>query len=376
MKITYIYYIIFFSIISCNREPEQPINPNNQKFEKIESYLQAVCDTVPGISIAITEGPNIVYSKSFGVKNVQTKEKLTLANTFHVASISKTFTATAVMQLAEKGRIDIDQPVITYLPYFKLKDDRYKTITVKQMLNHTSGMLDISNAEDEKDYEWDKAFSDEGALERYTRSLDSSGMQSAPGEKFHYSNIAYDVLGDLVAKVSGMSFEKYVKDHILSPLEMNESSFYYPEIKKDLRTSPHKGNPPLVREIYPYNRMHAPSSTLNSNVLELSHWAIANMYEGQYKGKQIISSATFSKMTTPTVFVPDFNAEIGLSWFLLPYKGHRTFLHDGGDIGYRSMLALVPEKKLGIVLLSNTDNIDINAVYFKILDILLDETNQ
>nr|WP_315028482.1 serine hydrolase domain-containing protein [uncultured Chryseobacterium sp.] len=374
MKTTYIYYILFLFIISCNRAPEEISNTENQKFQKIESYLKAVSDTVPGISIAITEGPNIPYCQSFGFKNIQTKEKLTLTNTFHVASISKTFTATAVMQLAEQGKIDIDQPIITYLPYFKLKDERYKTITVKQMLNHTSGMLDISNAEDEKDYEWDKAFSDEGALERYTKSLAVSAMQSTPGETFHYSNIAYDVLGDLIAKVSGVSFEKYIKDNILNPLEMGESSFYYPEIKNGLRTSPHKGNPPLVREIYPYNRMHAPSSTLNSNVLELSHWAIANIYKGKYKGKQIISSVTFSKMTAPTTYVPDFNAEMGLSWFILPYKGYKTILHDGGDIGYRSMLALIPEKELGIVLLSNTDNIDINTVYFKILDILLDET--
>ncbi|MGY0036508.1 serine hydrolase domain-containing protein [Pedobacter sp. NJ-S-72] len=215
-----------------------------------------------------------------------------------------------------------------------------------------------------------KGIADEGALERYTRSLANQKLISAPGATFHYSNIAFDVLGDLIAKVSGMSFEKYVKYNILTPLEMQESSFYYPEIKSNLRTSPHTGKPTVLRTVYPYNRMHAPSSTLNSNVLELSHWAIANMYQGRYKNKQIISSATFSKMVNPTAPIPELNAQMGLSWFILPYKGYKT-LHDGGDIGYRSILALVPDKKLGIILLSNTDNIDIQTVYFKILDILL-----
>eukprot|EP01132_Coremiostelium_polycephalum_P018020 gene18020-21508_t len=234
MKTSPFYYVILvlFLIVSGCKKSEQP-KPESKKFNEIEAYLQTVSETVPGISIAITNGPDIVYTKSFGFSNVQTKEKLTPLSTYHVASVSKTFTATAVMQLAEKGKIDIDQPLITYLPYFKLKDMRYKAITIKQMLNHTSGMLDISNADDEKYYDWDKAIVDEGALERYTRSLADSAMQSGPGVEYHYSNIAYDVLGDLIAKVSGMPFEKYVKDNILSPLEMNESSFYYPEIKKD-----------------------------------------------------------------------------------------------------------------------------------------------
>jgi CubicO group peptidase (beta-lactamase class C family) len=376
MKTSSFYYVILvlFLIVSGCKKSEQP-KPESKKFNEIEAYLQTVSETVPGLSIAITNGPDIVYTKSFGFSNVQSKEKLTPLSTYHVASVSKTFTATAVMQLAEKGKIDIDKPIITYLPYFKLKDMRYKAITIKQMLNHTSGMLDISNAEDEKYYDWDKAIADEGALEHYTRSLADSAMQSGPGLEYHYSNIAYDVLGDLIAKVSGMPFEKYVKDNILSPLEMNESSFYYPEIKKDLRTYPHTGNPPVLRAVYPYNRMHAPSSTLNSNVLELSHWAIANLYNGKYKDRQIISSATFSKMVSPTIHIPDFNADMGLSWFILPYKGYKTYLHDGGDIGYRSMLALVPEKKIGVVLLSNTDQVDIEMVYFKVLDILLAATN-
>jgi CubicO group peptidase (beta-lactamase class C family) len=270
------------------------------------------------------------------------------------------------MQLYEKGKIDIDKPLITYLPYFKLKDDRYKNITIKQMLNHTSGMPVVN------DYGWDRAISDEGAAERYTRSLVDSTLISTPGTEYHYSNIAFDIMADLIAKVSGISFEQYVKENILKPLEMNESSFYYPEVNKSLRTSPHVGNPPKVSLIYPYNRMHAPSSTLNTNVLEMSHWTIANMNGGKYKAIQILSPAMHSLMMTPTFTInKERKTSIGLSWFIYSYKGTSNYEHGGSDDGYKSLLTLIPEKQIGIIILCNLEEIRMYDTRNKIRDILL-----
>jgi len=358
---------LLITIVGC-KKADPPIKDDTDTFRQIDAYIGSLVDSagISGISIAITNGQEVAYSKSFGVANVQTGEQLTNAHFFHVASVSKTFTATAVMQLAEKGKIDINKPLINYLPYFKMKDPRYKNITIKQMLNHTSGIPDVT------DYEWEKAESDAEALERYTRRLADSVLLSDPGSTYYYSNIAFDVLGDLVAKVSGMSFEKYEKDNVLTPLGMNGSSFYYPEMRKDLQTSAHTGNPQTVSAVYPYNRKHAPSSTLTSNIAELSHWAIANMYEGKYKNTQIISPSTFRTMTSPTVTVdPGQGLSMGLCWFIYPYKGYMNYAHEGGDIGYRSILSLLPERKLGIIILSNSDNIDIQQVYFHIVDILL-----
>lgn len=357
-----------FSIIASCSSSKKIVKNEDKSFDEIGTFLQSLVDTggIPGIAIAITNGHDIVYSKGFGITNVDTKEKLEPYHTFHIASISKTFTATAVMQLYEKGKIDIDKPLITYLPYFKLKDDRYKNITIKQMLNHTSGMPDVN------DYEWEKAISDEGAAERYTRSLVDSILISTPGTEYHYSNIAFDIMADLIAKVSGVSFEQYVKENILKPLEMNESSFYYPEIKKSLRTSPHIGNPPKVSPVYPYNRMHAPSSTLNTNVLEMSHWAIANMNGGKYKGNQILSPTTHSMMMTPTFTTnKERKVSIGLSWFMYSYKGVTNYEHGGSDDGYRSLLTLIPEKQIGIIILCNLEEIRMYDTRNKIRDILL-----
>jgi len=359
--------LLLVIIVGCST-PQKTTKNNDKSFAEIETFLQSLIDTggIPGITIAVTVDQDIVYANGFGVTNVDSKKKLEPKNTFHIASVSKTFTATAVMQLHEKGKIDINKPLITYLPYFNLKDERYKDITIKQMLNHTSGMPDVD------DYEWEKAVSDEGAAERYVRSLSDSVLISKPGTEFHYSNIAFDIMADLIAKVSGMSFEKYVKENILTPLDMKESSFYYPEIKKSLRTSPHIGNPPKVLPVYPYNRMHAPSSTLNTNVLEMSRWAIANMYNGEYKNTQILSPETHLMMMTPTfIRNKDQNISIGLSWFMYPYKGMTNYEHGGSDDGYRSLLTLIPEKKTGIIILSNIETIRMYDTRNKIRDILL-----
>jgi CubicO group peptidase (beta-lactamase class C family) len=359
--------VLFTVIVGCSNS-KKVIKDNDKDFAEIETFLQSLIDTggISGITIAITVNQDIVYTKGFGVTNTNTKVKLEPKHIFHIASVSKTFAATAVMQLYEKGKIDIHKPLITYLPYFKMKDERYKSITIEQMLNHTSGMPDVD------DYEWEKAISDEGAAERYTKSLSDSVLISKPGSEFHYSNIAFDLMADLIAKVSGISFEKYVKENILTPLEMKESSFYYPEIKKSLRTSPHVGNPPKVLPVYPYNRMHAPSSTLNTNVLEMSHWAIANMYNGKYKNNQILSPQTHLMLMTPTFTTnKERNISICLSWFTYPYKGITNYEHGGGDDGYRSLLTLIPDKKIGIIILCNSEEIRIYDTRNKIRDILL-----
>lgn len=361
--------IFFFScsiLLSC-KEKTQHTNTKLAAFSTIDSYLQSLTneDGIPGISIAVTLGKEIIYVKALGVASVDTKEKLEPWHTFHIASVSKPFVATAVMQLVEKGQIGINEPLIKYLPYFRLDDDAYKSITIKQMLNHTSGMPDVD------DYEWSKGISDEGAAERFVRSLVEEKLIGVPGKEYHYSNMAYDVMADLIAKVSGMSFEVYIKANILDSLEMNESSFFYPEIEDSLRTSPHIGSPASVSPIYPYNRMHAPSSTLNSNVLELSHWAIANIYEGTYNGNEILKSTTHEMMTTPTFKMDRDNMSIGLGWRTYFYRGYKIVEHAGAYLGFKSWVTLIPEKKVGLILLCNTEEIDMYVTRNTIRELLL-----
>ena len=208
------------------------------------------------------------------------------------------------------------------------------------MLNHTSGMPDV------EDYEWDNPKFDEGAAERFVRAMASEQLLWVPGTAWQYSNMAFDALGDVIAKVSGMTFEDYVRTNILEPLGMNSSSFIYPEIDEALRTNGHVDDPAQVSDVYPYNRRHAPSSTLNSSVIDMTHWLLVNLNRGELGGRRILKNDSYDLLWRPTTELPiparfgryaseDFSDlpafRVGLSWFLGEIAGHPTVFHGGRD---------------------------------------------
>ena len=325
----------------------------NSRFkEQLEPMIEQALKqaNIPGFAIAVVQNQKIVYATGFGVKNLTNKnEKITPQSLFHMASITKPFVATSIMQLWEQGKIDLDAPLTKYLPYFRMKDERYKTITIRQMLSHVSGMPDV------EDYEWDKPQYDNGALERYVRSLTDLSLIAAPGTMFRYSNMAYEILGDVIAKVSGESFEDYVKHHILEPLGMKSSTLLVKQADQKLLTSPHvldESYEPIVSRVFPYNRMHSPSSTLYSNVLDMARWAIANMNRGELDGKRILKASTYDLMWKPA---GDKWRNIGISWFLGARRENPTVGHSGGDTGFRSNLLMIPDKGVAVVMMSNYD---------------------
>jgi CubicO group peptidase (beta-lactamase class C family) len=362
---------IFITLVATSGCSIKPIAKQKLAFEEIDSYLQAQVDTAklsptPGITIAIVKGNKMVYSKAFGVADLKTQKQLEPGFNFHVASISKTFTAAAVVQLAESSRLNLNEKLTHYLPYFSMTDGRYAEITIHQILNHTSGMPDI------EDYEWGKDISGTGAAERWTRSLAALQLRSKPGAEFHYSNMAYDVLGDVIEKLTGQSFENYMATHILSKLGMQNSSFLVADIPDSLRTSPHVRIPLQVSNVYPYNRMHAPSSTLNSNVIALANWMIVNLNKGVYNGNQVLSAKSISRMQAPSFEVDSVSGRsIGLAWFSYLYKGVNIINHDGADDGYVSVLCMVPSGEFGFVILFNSDEVDSHSIKNYVLNVLL-----
>lgn len=332
----------------------------------IEEAMQAY--DLPGFAIGIVKDNEVVYARGFGYKNIDTKKPVTNTTLFHMASISKPFVATAVMQLVEQGKIDLEAPVTTYLPYFKLDDKRYTDITIQQMLSHISGMPDV------EDYEWDNPQYDEGALERYVRSLAGKKMRFDPGESFAYSNMAYECLGDVIAKVSGMSFADYEKKYILDPAGMKESTFLKPEHLPENWASGHLRTIRTVAwEGYPYNRMHGPSSTLHSNAIEMCSWAIINMKRGISAGQKILEGASYDLLWKPWFKIGSEDSEdaVGLSWFLGTHRGEKAIYHSGGDTGFNTFLTLLPERSSAVVVLCNYIPAQIGYLSKAALDILL-----
>ena len=316
----------------------------------IEDFMRQ--EQVPGLAIGVIQGGQLVYAHGFGVKNLaHDHDPVTPRSLFHMASITKTFVATSIMQLVEAGKINLDAPVVQYLPYFRLADDRYPTITVRQMVTHTSGMPDV------EDYEWDKPQDDDGALERYVRSLSNQKLIFAPGTDFRYSNMAFEVLGDLISKVSGESFDDYVQQQILTPLKMKDSTLLIKKTSPGLMTWGHErdlSGHVFPSKVYPYNRMHSPSSNLHSNVEDMARWALANLNHGELDGRRILKEQTYDIIWKPAHKLSDGRA-VGISWFLGEYRGQATVSHGGGDTGYATFLMLLPEKKMAVVLMANCD---------------------
>lgn len=332
---------------------------------------------IPGLGIGIVKGNEIVYTRGFGVQSLETHAPVTPESLFCVASVSKCFVATAILQLVESGRIDLDAPIVQYLPYFHLDDDRCAQITVRQILSHTSGMPDM----DEVDY--DELVShpetDEGAAERYVRGLGKQKMVGAPGERFAYSNIAYNVLGDLIAKVTGQTFEKYMKENILNPAGMPDSTFFFPEIEPGRLAVPHLRTPEmLVNPIYPYHRADAPASFLHSNVIDMCHWSITSLNGGECNGNRILSADAYPLMWTPVAprNYPPFYEHAGLGWTLGHYEGWKTVSHGGGGFGWTDFLILLPEKQCGAVILCNEESSARENIILAVVDAMLDREPQ
>lgn len=355
-------------VSACSIPPTESPDENTLT-KKIDTYLTETVDRlrIPGLTIAVTRNDSVLYSSAFGYTNIHTKRPMKPEHVFHWASVSKTFVATAILQLVEKGKIDLDEKLITYLPYFKQKDPEYKTITIRQMLNHTSGISDVH------DYEWDNPQYDSGALERFVRSTANDNMRFEPGKDMAYSNTAYEALGDVIAKVSGVSFETYIHQNILDPLEMYTTSFLYPRIPDSLRVSGHRwAGEPFVSKHYPYNRMHGPSSTLNASVLEMTHYALAHLHRGEYKGKRILADTTYNLWWTNTINI-EGRPKIGLAWWLGERQGVQTMRHSGGDTGFGSIFVLAPAKNISVMLVCNYDVVRTDHLANAILDILLDK---
>jgi CubicO group peptidase (beta-lactamase class C family) len=343
----------------------------NTTAARIDSALSLYAERkdIAGFGVGVIAHNQVIFSRGYGMRDAGTGEPVTTRSLFHMASVSKPFVATAVMQLVEDGKISLDDRISSILPYFSLADREYLEITLGQMLSHLSGMPDV------EDYEWDHPQYDEGSLKRYIRSLGGENLISEPGTEFHYSNMAYDVLAGVIAEISGMSFEDYVSERIFKPSGMTSSTFLKKQVPDSLSTAPHVLDFEKYRmgvsTVYPYNRPHAGSSTLHSNVEDMIRWAFVNLYKGNVLGNQILKEESYEKLWEEKFQIGE-ERYIGLSWFISKYHGKTVISHSGGDTGFRSYLLLIPEDTTAIVAMGNSENFQSYGVASMILDMVYD----
>jgi CubicO group peptidase (beta-lactamase class C family) len=335
-------------------QPEKDDHAMNGLQAKINAYLQQYIEQsrVTGLSIAVAQHGQSVYSAGYGVQDRDTGRPVTTETLFHIASVAKTMTSTAIMQLREAGKLDLDDPLVKHLPYFRVDSPRSDRITIRECLCHISGIGHPN------EYGWDNPEFDDGALERHVRSLAGHQLiEVAPGTT-SYSDIAYNVLGDLIAKVSGVSYEAYMHRHIFHPLGMIKTT----------TMAPREGDPALVatgyeqdesgairQSFYPYNRMHVPCGCIASNVIEMTRYATAHLNRGELNGARILQPRSYADMWAVQVrHTPDTERnDCALGWWVRRDSSELIVQHSGADDGFVSNFCLWTERQQSIVVLCN-----------------------
>jgi CubicO group peptidase (beta-lactamase class C family) len=317
-----------------------------------------------GLAVAVVREEEVV-SRGFGVRDLGTGEPVTPETMFHLASVSKPFVATALVSLG----IDLDAPIVEWVPEFALADGRHAEVTARGLLSHTSGLPDVA------EYGWhDPQLGDE-ALSDFARSLSDMRLQSEPGSAFSYSNAGYELLGLVLSRATGTTFEDAMRQRLLTPLGMRTSTFLRSEVPADLAASPHVGMPLTVPDVYPYTRRHAPSSSLHSSLDEMCRWMVAHLEpveDGDSDGSWArLDAGLINQMWQPVVDVgdPPWEDAMALGWALGNYHGLRTVGHSGADPGFGSRLVLVPERRTGVVVLANSNTVPTYAIAAAALDL-------
>jgi CubicO group peptidase (beta-lactamase class C family) len=332
---------------------------------------------VPGLALAVVKGDSVVLARGYGVREAGTDLRVDSATVFGIMSMTKAFTATAMGILVDLGMVGWDEPVIRYLPDFRAYDDWVtRNLTIRDLLSHRIGV-------DRGDFLWyGTGFSRDEVVHqiRYLKPV-------APfrGE-YGYSNNMYIAAGQLMASVTGLTWDEIIRRWIFQPLGMSSSSTSVGELARfPNRARAHEVMDGRLQAI-PYRSLdnEAPGGSINSNVLDLARWARFLLGGGELEGRRIIAQGSLSETHAPQTPIrldatasrlnPGINfSAYGMGWQLQDYRGRKLLQHSGGIDGQRSRIALMPEEGLAVVVLTNRgrQNLLFDAVRNWILDAYL-----
>jgi len=336
---------------------------------------------VPGAALAIVKDDRVIYAKGYGVREIGKSEKNDEHTLFGVASNSKAFTATALAMLVDEGKINWDDKVIKHLPDFRLADD-YATreITIRDLLSHRSGLPAYGG-----DILWwggDYGRNDIVQRVRFVQPVYSFRSTYA------YQNIPFIIAGQIIEKVSGKTWDEFVKTRILLPLRMNETTTSIKDFSPGAnKTMPHFRNLETGKTFpVAWRSMDngAAAAGINSSVLEMANWLRLQLNEGEFEGKRLVSPKNVREIQSPQTIIPFSNPAgvdpklksnfraYGLGWSLREYAGYKMVWHNGWTDGQLSMTAMIPERKIGVVVLTNVHQQNVYApLAYRALDLAL-----
>jgi CubicO group peptidase (beta-lactamase class C family) len=312
--------------------------------------------SLPGIALAIVEGDQIVHLRGFGHARPG-GEAPTPQTPFFIGSITKSITALAIMQLVENCSVELEKPVVQYLPWFHTENSRESNqITIRHLLNHTSGLSALQGQEILADMT-----GSQNATELQVRGLSSVKLANPPGNKFDYNNTNYNILGLIIETASGESYTEYIQTHIFNPLKMHHSYFTKSAAQQNGLAMGHRywfGHPiPTPNLTIPQASL--PSGQLISCAEDFSHFLIAQLNGGWYGDAQILSSAGIAEMHRGNATMIAMGMTLGsyaMGWETHK-KGATTIISHSGIVpDYGGYASLIPEQKKGLVFLYNANH--------------------
>jgi CubicO group peptidase (beta-lactamase class C family) len=302
---------------------------------------------IPGVSFVIVKDDKVIYMKGLGLKDVGRNLPVTPDTLFAIGSSSKAFTGMSVAMSVDDGKLSLDDAPRKFLPYFKLRDPETDAkITIRDLLSHRSG-IDRTEL---------PMVSGKLNREELIRVVGMAKPAAKLGEKFLYQNIMFAAAGEIVAKANNMTWEDFIEKRIFKPLGMKDSNttvaatlkasdyalgYTYNSETKETRNVP-------MREI----EAAAPAGAINSNARDMAQWLRLMLNDGVFEGKRLVSEKNFKELIAVQHKVGG-NVNYGLGWFLRDWNNHKVVEHGGNIDGFNALVAMMPDQKLGFVMLTN-----------------------
>lgn len=345
VRLRYIFLSLIVSLaLAFNLNNSVAQLPLENAIDRLISEQMAT-QHLPGLALAITQGDKILYAKGYGVAS--SSQPVTVQTQFFIASVSKSFTAAAILQLVEAGKINLDAPVQTYLPEFTLSGPNTGAqITLRHLLNQVSGLSDLGFPESQ--------LPQPTTLKQRVTTLNTAHLVAVPGTEFHYFNPNYAILARVVEVVSHQPFSEYLRSHLFAPLQMTHTVNVITSAEAlQIATNLAQGH--LMAFGIPFTAPEmmgflGGSGGMISTAQDLAHFLIMQTNEGRFKDTQLLSPQSMTLMHTPP---QNLHSSYGMGWFAMKEKGQPVLEHNGILSTFYTDVVLLPKNKYGIVLLYN-----------------------
>lgn len=362
--------------------PVTTVFPGDMPLTNFDGFVTRCLEDfqVPGISIAIVKDDSIRFIGSYGVREIGKNDAVDSQTLFAIGSISKSTVSMSLAMLHEEKKLNWDDPVIKYLPGFRMYDS-YVTeqMTIRDLLTHRSGLPGVSGGT----IWYASDYTRSEVIERIRYLEPATSFRS----RYAYQNIMYLVAGEIIPTVAGRTWDDFIRERIFTPLGMDRTV----SRMEDMLHTENVATPHAVinGKLFPiahrdYDNL-GPAASIYSNVEDMARYVRLLLNQGEYAGQRLYSEESASEMWSSQTVIPfspygeDFKPmephffTYGFGWFLRDYQGHYLVTHSGGVDGFRALVTMIPEKKLGIIVLTNQDEYRIyNVITYTILDKLLD----